>query len=174
MTAIRKRYDKIKTDLLVDASIFLAFLIAMDPRSTGIAIHEWLSIAFGAAIILHLLLHWSWIAATTRRFLTNVARGARVNYILNSLLFIDFTIIIFTGVMISEAALPALGIRLEAGFFWRRLHSISADFSLWLLGMHVALHGRWIVAALKRYLFGFRLPRRSVPAAVPVVEEARS
>jgi hypothetical protein len=167
MQTVRKRNDKTRTDFLVDAAIFLAFLIAMDPRSSGIAIHEWLSIAFAAAAIVHLL-HWNWIAATTRKLLGRVPRQARVNYILNILLFIDVTLIMFTGVMISEAALPALGIRMQPDFLWRRLHSVTADLSLILLGLHLATHWRWIVATIKRYVFGFSLrPRKAARVSVP-------
>lgn len=160
MTQHRKTYDKVKTDLLVDLAIFVAFLIAMDPRSTGIAIHEWLSIAFGAAMLVHLLLHWTWVANITRRIFGAVSRQARINYILNVALFIDMTVIIFTGLMISEAALPALGIQGARSFFWRGLHSASADFALVLIGLHIALHWRWIVATFRRYLVAPFIPGR--------------
>ncbi len=172
MTQIRKTYDKVKTDLLVDLAIFMAFLIAMDPHSTGIAIHEWLSIAFGAAVLVHLLLHWSWIVGVTRRFFSRISRQARTNYILNLALFIDMTVIIFTGLMISESALPALGIQVTPGFLWRRLHSASADFSLFLLGLHVALHWRWIVATCKRYLLAPFMPRKLAGSQLPAAQLA--
>ena len=35
---------KNKTNLLLDIGVFAAFLIALEPGLTGIAIHEWLSI----------------------------------------------------------------------------------------------------------------------------------
>ena len=38
-------------NLFVDIAIFLAFLMAMAPHFSGIAVHAWLSIAFGAVII---------------------------------------------------------------------------------------------------------------------------
>ena len=60
-------------NLLVDAAIFGGFLLATDPHATGQAIHEWLGIAFGATIIVHLLLHWKWIVNVVRRFFTRVA-----------------------------------------------------------------------------------------------------
>ncbi len=147
------KLNSTKLNYLIDLVIFVAFLLAMDPRTTGIAIHEWLSIAFAAAVIVHLLLHWQWIAAVTRRFLGRVARTARLNYILNTLLFIDTTIVIFTGLMISEAALPLFGIRLSRDFFWRWLHSFSADAALVLLGLHIALHWKWVVETTTRYLW---------------------
>lgn len=148
-------------NLALDSVIFLAFLVAMAPRFSGIAIHEWLSIAFGAAIITHLLLHWQWIAQVTRRLFGKLQWSARINYILNALLFIDMTVVIFTGLMISEAALPLFGIELSPGFAWRRLHDTSANLSLLLTGLHLALHWQWIVSMGKRLL-----GRRPQPAKV--------
>ncbi len=152
MNQERKKTSQTKINLLVDIVIFIAFLVAMDPHTTGIAVHEWLSIAFGAAIIVHLVLHWKWVLAVTRRFLGKLAVQARINYILNALLFIDVTIIIFTGLMISKAALPLFGIRFPNNSTWRWLHSFSADAALFLVGLHVALHWKWIVNAIKRYI----------------------
>ena len=65
---------------------------------------------------MHLLLHWAWIAGVTRRFFQRVQGAARLNYLLNTLLFIDVTLIIFTGVMISEVALPLFGLRFPRYF----------------------------------------------------------
>jgi len=148
----KKKISPTKVNYLLDIAIFIAFLLAMEPRLTNIAIHEWLSIAFAATIIVHLLLHWQWLVATTRRFLRKVARQARLNYILNALFFIDMTLIIFTGIMISEVALPQLGIRVASDFFWRQLHSMTADAGVLILGLHVALHWKWILNTTKRYL----------------------
>ena len=50
-----------KTNLWIDLGIFAAFLLIMDPGLTGITLHEWLSVAFAAAAVAHLLLHWDWL-----------------------------------------------------------------------------------------------------------------
>ena len=60
--------SRTKFNLMVDILIFGAFLAAGAPRFTGMAIHEWLGIAFGAAIVTHLLLHWQWLVQVTKRF----------------------------------------------------------------------------------------------------------
>ena len=155
-----------KLNLLIDLAIFAAFLVAMAPRFSGIAVHEWLSIAFGAAIVAHLLLHWQWIVQITRRLFSSANGSARINYVLNLLLFIDITVVIFTGIMISEAALPQLGLSVAGSFAWRRLHDTSANLSLILLGLHIALHWQWIVSMVRRFILTPLLPRRH-PQAGP-------
>ena len=158
----KKHHSQTKINLAVDMGIFLGFLIAEAPHFSGVAIHEWLSIAFGAAIIAHLLLHWQWIVEVTRRFFSHIPFQSRLNYILNTLLFIDMTLVIYSGLMISRVALPALGLSVAEGGAWRGIHDITANIALVLVGLHVALHWSWIVNAVKRYViqplsFGHRV-----------------
>ena len=141
-----------KTKLWLDIIVFVAFLITMDPHTSGIAIHEWLSLAMIAAMTVHLLLSWDWIMEISGRFLGKLGTQNRINYILNWLLFIDGTLIMISGIMISEVALPLMGIKLPMGFAWRRLHDMSANIGLLLLGLHTALHWGWIVTAINKYL----------------------
>ncbi len=141
-----------KSKLWVDILIFVAFLVTMDPHSSGLAIHEWLSLSMLAAMTVHLLLNWDWIIQITSRFLGKLGGLNRVNYILNWLLFVDGTLIMISGIMISESALPLLGIHLPQGFGWRRLHDMSANLFLLMLGIHTALHWSWIANTFNRYL----------------------
>ena len=138
--------------LIVDLIIFFGFLLAMDPRSTGIAVHEWFTIAGVAAIIIHLLLSWSWIVQITARFFKNMPGRTRMNYVLNVLLFIDMTLIMFTGIMISQSFLPFLGISVPGNFLWSGLHDTTSNLFLIFLGLHMALHWDWMVRNLNRYL----------------------
>src|SRR5262245_22849081 len=152
MKQAKKQLNQTKINLAVDSGIFLGFLVTEAPHFTGMAIHEWLGIAFGAAIIVHLLLHWQWIVAITKRFFSDIPRQARLNYLLNTLLFIDITLVIYSGLMISRVALPALGLSLGDDGAWRGIHTFAANLSLALIGLHVALHWQWILNAIKRYV----------------------
>lgn len=147
-----KLRSQTRTKLWIDLLIFVAFLVTMEPHSSGLAIHEWLSLAMIAVVIVHLLLSWDWITQLTRRFLGKVTGISRVNYILNWLLFFDGLLIMISGIMISEVVLPVLGISLPPAFAWRRLHDMSANIFLVLLGVHTALHWSWVINTFKRYV----------------------
>jgi len=150
---IIKTKNQTKTKLVIDIAIFSAFLIAMDPRSSGIAVHEWLAVSALAAIVVHLLLSWDWIVQTSRRFIGAMNAQARINYILNWMLFFDMTILMLSGLVISKVVVPSLGINLPQGFAWRSLHELSSNLFLVLLGFHTALHWNWVADTFKRYIF---------------------
>lgn len=171
MQTTQRKLSPTTINYLVDIAIFIAFLLAMDPHATGIPIHEWLSIAFAAAIIAHLLLHWSWLVGITVRFFGRVTGEARLNYILNLLFFIDMTIIMLTGILISESALPALDLTPAHNFAWRRLHDLSANLALPILGLHVALHWRWILNTTKSYFRKGQPARLNVAMPTPSVQK---
>jgi uncharacterized protein DUF4405 len=148
-----KTKSQTKLKLVLDVTIFIAFLIAMEPRSSGITIHEWLATSLIAVLVVHLLLSWDWIARLTRRFVGRINNQSRLNYILNWTLFIDGTVIMLSGFMISESLMPYLGIQLPRNFAWRGLHELSTNLFLVLLGLHTALHWSWVVETFKRYVF---------------------
>lgn len=144
--------NKTKTNLWVDIIILLAFLTVYEVKATGETIHEWLGIAIGFIVIIHILLHWKWLVLNTKQFLTRIKTEARLNYIVDILIFVGFTTIIFTGIMISKSFLPTLGIRVAENHFWRSMHSVSVDITLFLTAFHFALHWDWIVRNFKRYI----------------------
>ena len=157
-------------NLLVDTTIFVGFLLATAPRATGQTIHEWLGIAFGVGIITHLLLHWKWIVNVVRRFFSKLPGQVRINSILNSLLFVAVTLIIFSGIMISKVVLSTFGLSGSQDAIWRWLHTNATNAALIIVALHVALHWKWIVGALKRY---FWQPLRKV-SVIPRRSAARN
>jgi hypothetical protein len=152
MGIINKLEQKMSTkiNLTLDIAIFVAFLVAFEPSLTGLPIHEWLSLAFTAAIITHLLFHWKWIVTLTAQFLRNLFHSSRLNFVVDMLFFIAITLIMFTGVMISRSIMPFFGFEMAENGPWRFLHSMAADLAVLTLGIHFALHWNWIVSAIKR------------------------
>jgi hypothetical protein len=162
-----------KTNLYVDIAILIGFLVAYEPALTGIAFHEWLSLAFASAMIVHLLLHWDWVVQITLQFFRKLFHSSRLNYVINLALLIDFVTIMLSGLMISRSVLPAFGLQIAINSAWRFLHFSAANFSLVLIGLHLALHWKWILSTTKRYLFA-PLKRRPQPQTLqPVLVPVR-
>jgi len=138
----------------VDLAIFSAVMLALAPQFTGLSVHEWLGLGLAAGLAVHLLLHWQWLVSVIRRFFGQIPWSARLNLLLNTALFIDLVIVIFTGVMISREALPLLGLAATGGREWESLHAQAADLSLIITGLHVAVHWKWLLSAARRYVAG--------------------
>jgi hypothetical protein len=148
-----KSSSTVVRNLIVDTTIFVGFLLATAPRVTGQTIHEWLGLAFGVGIITHLLLHWKWIVNVVRRFFSKLPGQIRINSILNSLLFIAMTLIIFSGIMISKVVLSTFGLTGQHDGIWRIVHTTATNAALIIVSLHVALHWKWIVGTVKRNMW---------------------
>ncbi|MCC7452041.1 MAG: hypothetical protein IT324_31840 [Anaerolineae bacterium] len=92
-----------KVNLFLDPAIALAFVVELEEHFTGIRIHELLGLAFGAAFIVHIVLHWRWIVGVTRHFFKRLFHESRLNYVLNIALFIDMLVATVTGILIAHA-----------------------------------------------------------------------
>ncbi|MFZ1397885.1 MAG: cytochrome b/b6 domain-containing protein [Candidatus Promineifilaceae bacterium] len=159
----KKRWSQTLKNYWLDIALFFAFIMDMNTRFTGIPIHEWLGIAFGIALIYHLLLHWDWIISISKRLFRRLPSGQRLRYAIDLVLFVDMVILTMTGIWISEVAMRQLGISVTPSFFWRRLHEMTADLAIWLVALHLALDWKWIVHTTRRYLWQ-PLTRKGQPA----------
>jgi hypothetical protein len=141
-----------KTNLIIDTTIFAAFLAMTNPHLTGNTIHEWLGVSFAAAIITHLLLHWNWIVKVGKEFFRKFWHQSRLNFLVNTIFFIVMTGAMFSGLMISKDVMSTLGIQLNASHSWESIHKLTSDASIIVLGVHAALHWKWIVTNIRRYV----------------------
>lgn len=141
-----------KTNFLLDAGIFTAFLVALEPEVTGLEIHEWLSVALAGTLIVHLLLHWDWVIGVAKTFFRKLIHVSRLKFVVDTLLLVAMVTVMVSGLMISRTVLPALGLSLPENDTWRGLHTLSADVVLWLAALHFALNWKWVVSMFKRYV----------------------
>ncbi len=163
-----------RTNLFIDLGIFGVFLVAANPNLTGLPLHEWLGVALAGTLVMHLLLHWRWIVSVSLHFFRQLWHDSRLQYVVDLLLFISFTTVMMSGLMISRVVLPALGIAMTRNPAWVPLHSLSANATLALIAMHTALHWNWIVKTSKRYLvdpLANLLHLRRLPGSTPVRTE---
>jgi Domain of unknown function (DUF4405) len=153
----------IRPRLVVDLVLTIGFVVLMSVPFTGLALHEWIGIGLLLVVLLHLLSQWDWTVATSRRLFGTLTGRLRFTYVLNWALFLSVTLVMVSGLAISEAALPRLGIALPRQPFWRPIHTLSANAILVLAGIHVGLNWRWVSNSV-RQLVGRRRPVRQASA----------
>ena len=135
---------------VLDAVLLLIALLLQSPRPTGIAAHEWLGIVILPLLAVHLLVNWRWIIKTLHRLRANTRR-ARVNSLLNGLLYVDFVLATISGLVISEVALPAAGIQPSTLAAWRQVHAFISNMSIWIVGLHLGLNWDWVLNVWRKW-----------------------
>ena len=148
-----------RLDFWLDATILVGFTLAYSFNFTGDAVHEWLSLALGLVLVVHLTLHWDWVVRTTRRLFTRRGHD-RLIWLVNLGLLFSMTLCIASGIVISRVALPYLGIYMISSGWWTQLHILTAEITLGLVPVHAALRWKWIVSVGRR-IFARGAVRRS-------------
>ena len=148
-----KRVSNTLKNFWLDIALFLAFVVDYNLHFTGLVIHEWLGVALGIALIYHLLWHWEWIVSTAKRILGRLPWRQRAKQLVDLLIFADMVLLIATGLWISKVIVPQLGIAVQMNSVFRWLHVATAQWSIWLLALHIALSWDWIVNAWTRYVW---------------------
>jgi hypothetical protein len=149
-----------KLNLYLDLALVIAFAVEMEEHFTGLHNHELLGLFFALVAIFHVILHWDWVVSITRRFFSKLFHESRLNYILNLALLIDMAVVVITGILISRT----IGLSLNQQSL-TPIHMLASHLSLIIVGLHVALHWKWIVTHAQKYLF----PARPSGSTVTVV-----
>jgi len=168
------KINRTKLNLFLDMGLALAFVVELQMHFTGLRLHELLGLAFGAAFAIHIVLHFDWIVSITRHFFKKVFHETRLNYVLNLAVFIDLITATVTGILISRTLNLGISLGSQQGTV-HQLHILSSDFSLVLIGLHVALHWKWIATHAKKYLFTVSFPgRKPQPAPIGSLSNAEA
>ncbi len=136
----------------IDIALFGLVLVMLSPRLTGLPLHEWIGLALGVPVLIHLLLSWPWIARATLVVPVRPGMRHRINYILNWLLFASLVLEIVSGMMISVVAIPALGVATIEDRAWRSLHNRYLNLFVLLVGLHIAMNWNALRSGLRRWL----------------------
>lgn len=149
---------RLKITFWLDVTLLLSVCALQTVPFTGLVLHEWLGLAMVVMVFAHLLLSWSWIASLSRRLFAVQPARARINYLLNLSLFASVTAVIFSGILISQKAVPVLtGSNAAPDMDWRWdfLHNQFSQFVLILSGLHLAINWDWTLAAGRKLFHRF-------------------
>ncbi len=132
-------------------------------RITWIEIHNWTGLLTLAGLSVHISLHWKWITCVARRYFTKTAGQARLNFSLNSLLFVAFALTNLSG-LAAWLILPSGGYQggrnpfYGATWFgldrhgWTDLHLVAGLAMMAIFVLHLMLHWKWLNLMARRYL----------------------
>lgn len=140
-----------KLDFWFDAVLLMAYTVVYSYGFTGDVIHEWLGTGIGVALLLHLTLHWDWVVRTSKRLFSPRGHDKLIWFVNLALLF-AMTLCVLSGLAISRVVLPEVGIFTLQTPFWFRLHVLTAEVTVGLVPIHVALRWRWIAGVGRRML----------------------
>lgn len=163
MAQEKRKNSSTKTKLYLDIFLLIGFILVNIPQSTGIPFHEWASVIFIVPLVAHILLDWKWVVSVTKRMFGRLPGEVRANHIIDLVIFIMMVLALFTGFLVSEAALPALGINVVVDPFWGGMHDLTANLTMLLIGVHLAMHWKWIKTNVSKYLFNGRNRSQRVP-----------
>ncbi|NIJ45233.1 cytochrome b561 [Wenyingzhuangia heitensis] len=149
-TPNKKKTSKVR--IYTDIFFFALMILVLVPQTTGIPIHEWFSFLILLPFFLHIIINWSWIVTNSSKLLKKQHKS-RFDYILNWILYLFMIVVTVSGIVISEAALPFFGIYFEPDPFWSKIHNLSATLLMVVLGVHICLHWKWILGAIKKLKF---------------------
>lgn len=172
----KKTTNRNKLNIFLDLGLALVFVLEMERRFTGQLLHEILGLGFGLMFTIHLILHWQWVVTLTRTFFQKLIHETRFKYVINLLLFVSMLTMIVTGIVIARTLGYNLGQTGAGKFPWQRIHVLSGEFSIFLVGLHIATSWKWIATNFKKYLLSFNLPKLPKLSAktAPVASEATS
>jgi cytochrome b len=155
--------SRLKVAFCLDITLLASICALEQIPFTGAIVHEWLGLSFAAMAVWHLLLSWSWISSQTRQLFPIQSARTVANYLLNLSLFACVTAVVYSGVRISQEAIPVFtktrtGIPTDSPWFF--IHDQGSNLIVVLAGLHLALNWDWSLAA------GRKLLRRSKAGAV--------
>jgi hypothetical protein len=140
--------DQQKNHWRIDLILLALFWVSCFPDFTGLDAHQWLGVAAAGLAAWHMLAHWKWILAVSRRFFSGTSFQARLFYILDAGVLLGFWMILITGLMISTW----LDLPLYDLAAWTHIHLLVSVFTLLLVAVKLILHWRWVAGAFRRYV----------------------
>lgn len=136
-----KRVNAVK--VILDIAITIGFLLLMEPKATGLSLHEWGGLGICVFFVVHKLLNWSWIKAVTTGFFSKkVPASMRLGYVVDVLLLVGFSLIAISGMGMAKT-IDFTWLLARSGA-WKGLHAAASFLTLAAVGIHLGLHARWI------------------------------
>lgn len=136
--------------LVFDIVLVVCAVALMFPDLTGYGVHEWVGLAFAAAMLVHVAARHDEGARLFKSGFQKRRAGKAFSFVLNAAIFVDLAVCAVSGLMVSGSVLPAVGLYAGGFFFWAPVHAFSAQLFVALALVHVVLFAPKMKAVLSR------------------------
>ena len=140
---------EVRKNLAIDVIALAVYLVVSNPALTGIDAHEWLGLGVLLVFLVHCVAHADWVGSALFGF-GRAAWSVRGNLALDVLILAAFAVVMVSGLGVSGAVLPSMGLYVEGYFFWDPLHSIAAKVLLAALLVHLVVRAPAALAVLRQ------------------------
>lgn len=150
-------------------------------RDTWEDLHLWGGLLMIAAVVIHLVLHWSWVVSTTRRVWQTVrrqrpgvSRAAWSNVIIDGLIALSFLVTAVSGLyfyLFTEGgSMGGNNPTWDPGLLftrpvWDLLHTWGGVVLIAAAVLHIFIHWRWIVNVTRKVWLSWQ-PVKTTESAV--------
>lgn len=151
----------------LDIALLGTLIAAYRPDWTGVALHQWLSMAIIMPLLVHGVVNWEWTARAVRALFARLQSASWIDLMVDGVLFLSAVGAMVSGFMVSPGLLAPIGVHFTAALAWHDIHAWSADATITLLALHAVMHWRWLFK-MTWALLGISARRRgasAVPAA---------
>ena len=140
---------------IVDAAMYVLFLLLMGQYLLRGAAHEWLGIAVGILFAIHNALNFKWYAALFKGRYTALRI---VQTAVNALLIVAVLLCMLSGVLVSQHIFTVgNGRAIELG---RQIHLVATAWAFVLMTVHLGLHWSLFTALAKHLSLSERAKRQ--------------
>lgn len=138
-----------KIKIILDIIMVFVLVLLYNKRVISMSFHEIGGLCIFGLFIIHNVLNGKWIINMTKKlFKSGTGAKAKIQWIVNLLLFISFTAIIVTGLMIAKT----LPFRINGFNGAQKWHYFAAALSIILMGIHLGLHWNLFHGLFKKYM----------------------
>lgn len=142
--------SKILTKIMLNIVMVILYISLIYAYETGLAYHEIVGLSIFALFSIHCLLNGAWIKNLTRNlFNPKLKTSVKLKYALNMSLFLCIATVTVTGVLLSQVVFPSLGTSFSNATLIF-VHKWLSYLCLGLFGLHIALHGRYLLESFRK------------------------
>lgn len=143
------------------------------PRYAWISIHNWAALVLFCIVVIHIILHWSWIVETTKRMISNLQRASVKVFEVYGAVMILFGLLVFESLsglilwlvmprgardynlMVSGVGRRFLGLQRNV---WVDLHAWVAVTIVSIIIVHIIMNWSWVVTVSKKTITSILWP----------------